>query len=95
MTDLAQSATRFLQPRRYLDWRGWVRGFGGGVISGGASAVVSFFGLAGADAIGVDRAIDLRQAAAIFVAGAFIHAMLYLQKQPLPEEKVSNPPFAK
>lgn len=72
--------------RKLLNWRGWIRGLGKGVISGGASAVVSFFGLAGADAMHIAKAIDMRQAAGIFVSGALIHAMLYLQAQPLPEE---------
>lgn len=63
----------------------WLRGLIGGMIGGGSNAVIAFLGLAGANAAGVDvKAMDYKQAGAVFLSGIFISMFLYLKQSPLP-----------
>lgn len=63
----------------------WLRGLCAGAISGSASAGLSWLGVAGANAAGVDvRLLDGGQLCVILAVGAVTHALMYLKQSPLP-----------
>lgn len=63
----------------------WFHGLFGGAIGGGANAVVSALGVAGASALGYEvKALDLEQVGIVFVSGFIISMFLYLKQSPLP-----------
>lgn len=65
--------------------RNWLRGLFGGVIGGGANAVLSAFGIAGAAAINDNiTPLDLRHVGIMFASGAIISTMMFLKDSPLP-----------
>lgn len=69
-----------------LTLRKWANTLIGMFVQGGASAAVSTFGLAGAHAVGVPvQPLDLKQVCGIFLAGAVIRTMRFLERSPVPE----------
>lgn len=63
----------------------WLHGLIGGAVGGGANALVSTFGIAGAESLGVPiKSLDPKQAAVMFVIGFVMSAALYLKQSPLP-----------
>lgn len=71
----------FMKPKIKM----WLHGLVGGVIGGGAQAVLSASGIALASAAVPDiTPLDMRQVPIMFLSGAVISTMLYLAKSPLP-----------
>ena len=68
-----------------LDWGGWIRGFVGALISGGASSVASGFG-----ASVLDKSHDInifKLMALTFLFSGVISLAKFLQTQPVPAPK--------
>ncbi|MBU6231587.1 hypothetical protein KGP36_02870 [Patescibacteria group bacterium] len=70
-------------PRRISEW---AYTFVGGMIGGGAGAVLISLGLVGANSMGVTDIpkINLHTVGVIFLSGVVSHAMMFLAKSPLP-----------
>jgi hypothetical protein len=69
-----------------LSYKKWMNTLFGMFIQGGAHSAVATFGLAGAHAMGVPvQPLDLQQVSAIFLAGAVIKTMRFLEHSPVPE----------
>lgn len=65
--------------------RNWLRGLVGGLIGGGAQAVLSASGIALASvAVPTITPLDMRQVPIMFLSGAIISTMMYLAKSPIP-----------
>lgn len=74
--------------KRFLNWRGWLRGAWTSIIQGGSSAVLGSMGLLGANLVGVPvTPIDLKQTAGVFFGAAIIRLLFFLNTHPLPEEE--------
>jgi hypothetical protein len=68
-----------------LDWAGWVRGFVGAIVSGGAGAVASGFGASMADPahdINIFKVMGFT-----FIISGVVSLAKYLQTAPVPEPK--------
>lgn len=64
----------------------WLNQLIGVSIQGGAASFLSTFGLAGASAMGIPvNPLDWKQGIGVFVSGAVVKGMTYLQKQPVPD----------
>ncbi len=63
----------------------WIKGLVGGLIGGGAQAVLSASGIAlAAAASPAVTPLDMHQVPIMFLSGAVISTMMYLSKTPLP-----------
>lgn len=63
----------------------WLLGIARATTQGGAIAAKAFFGTAGASALGLGvPAMDLKQAASVFLVGAVYHFFDYLSQNALP-----------
>lgn len=63
----------------------WLRGLAGGLIGGGAQAVLSASGIALAGVVAPNiTPLDFRQVPIMFLSGAIISTMMYLAKSPVP-----------
>jgi hypothetical protein len=66
----------------------WLRGLARTMIQSGATAVTTFLGMAGANAVGVQvPTLDLRGVAVVFVSQAIVAAFNYLKEHPLPDQE--------
>ena len=60
-------------------------------IHGGSSAALAVFGLAGANSLGMDvRPLDLKQAGAVFLAGAVVKTLRFLERNPMPNYEATD-----
>lgn len=65
----------------------WLRGLAKTMIQSGATAVTTFLGMAGANAVGVEvPVLDLRGVAVVFTSQAVVAAFNYLKEHPLPDQ---------
>jgi hypothetical protein len=63
----------------------WLYGLVGGFIGGGATALISWLGMAAAKANGVDiPELNLKAYEIIFLSGGIMAAAAYLKQSPLP-----------
>ena len=86
MTDLLKKFSP--PPRKFLDWRHWLRGLWIAVIQGGCTAFLGSLGMAAGWTIGMDiQPLDFHQAGAVFLAAACVHGAIYLKQNPVPEER--------
>lgn len=86
MTDLLKKLS--LQPRKFLDWRHWLRGLWIAVIQGGCTAFLGSIGMGIGSIAGLDvTPLDFHQAGAVFLAAACVHGAIYLRQNPFPEER--------
>lgn len=73
--------------KKILDWKNWLYGLFGGFIGGGATAGVSWFGMLGAKAIGMEVPdLNFQALGVIFLSGGLSSALLFLKQSPLPQE---------
>lgn len=64
----------------------WLVSFGGMFIQGGSNAALASLGLLGANTMGVDVApLNMKQVGAVFLAGAVIKTLRFLEQSPIPE----------
>ena len=82
-------------PRKYLDWRHWLRGLWVALVQGGCTAVLGSVGMGAGWVAGLDiKPLDLHQTGAVFLSAALVHGAIYLKQNPFPEEKeYSHAPF--
>jgi len=65
----------------------YIYGLAASSFNGGISAAISFLGLAGGAAAGLNvQAMNLHQLGVTFVSAVLIHALFYFQKRPIPED---------
>ena len=75
-------------------WDAWLKTLVGGMVSGGANAVLAALGLAAGAAAGLPvHQMDAGQMMDIFVSGALIGAFMYLAKSPVPPDAGNTPTF--
>lgn len=73
--------------KKMLDWKHWLYGLFGGFIGGGATAGVSWFGMLGAKAVGMDVPdLNFQALGVIFLSGGISSALLFLKQSPFPQE---------
>jgi len=64
----------------------WLYGLVSGFIGGGATALVSWLGMAGAKSVGVNVPdLNLQAVGIIFLSGGIMAAAAYLKQSPLPK----------
>ena len=69
-------------------WRPWAYTFLVTVISGSANQVLSFLGISGAQALGINvPSLNWNSVWVMFCSAAFVHALTYLAKSPLPKDE--------
>lgn len=69
-----------------LTLKKWGTTFWGLFIQGGCNAALATFGLAGANTLGVDVApLNYKQVGAVFLAGAIIKTLRFLEQSPVPD----------
>ena len=65
----------------------WLRGLLKMMIQSGATAVTTFLGMAGANAVGLQvPTLDLRGVGVVFASQAIVAAFNYLKEHPLPDQ---------
>lgn len=64
----------------------WIKHLWDSAISGGASAALAAFGLAGASSAGIQvTPLDYKQTGAIFLSGMVVEVLRYLKNKPSPD----------
>lgn len=64
----------------------WIKHLWDSAISGGSSAALAAFGLAGASSAGIQvTPLDYKQTGAIFLSGMVVEVLRYLKNKPSPD----------
>lgn len=77
---------------KQLDWQTWLYSLGVAVIAGTSSAVVTWLGMAGASAAGVDvPPLNFKALGIILISSCVFNLFTFLKQSPLPKPE-DDPP---